>query len=181
MLFVGVCAVRKGLHFALEAWSRSPASEHGTFLIAGDFLPAYAAHLERELAHPSVRVLGHRNDAAELMASSDILVLPSLEEGSALVTAEAIASGCVPLVSNATSGVCIHDVNSLVHRVADVDSLTAHITAVYESRDLLERLRTGCLRSASEITWRAAGVRLLDVYRDVVETAREGDMLSVAV
>ncbi len=30
MLFVGVCAVRKGLHFALEAWLKSPASRDGT-------------------------------------------------------------------------------------------------------------------------------------------------------
>jgi glycosyltransferase involved in cell wall biosynthesis len=181
MLFVGVCAVRKGVHFALEAWLQSPASEHGTFLIAGDFLPAYAACLQRELAHPSVRVLGHRDDVPELMARSDILVLPSLEEGSALVTAEAIASGCVPLVSSATSGVCVNGENSLVHEVADVEGLTSHITTVYESPDLLEQLREGCKRTAGEITWRDAGVRLLDVYRDVVAAAREGDTFSVAV
>ena len=32
MLFVGVCAVRKGVHYALEAWLKSPACEEGTFL-----------------------------------------------------------------------------------------------------------------------------------------------------
>ena len=36
MLFVGVAAVRKGLHYALEAWLRSPAHEHGVFVIAGE-------------------------------------------------------------------------------------------------------------------------------------------------
>ena len=89
VLFAGVCAVRKGLHYALEAWLRSPASEDGTFLIAGEFLPAYQEKLASMLAHPSVKVLGHRNDVPELMRQSDILVLPSLEEGSALVTSEA--------------------------------------------------------------------------------------------
>ena len=39
-LFVGVCAVRKGLHFGLEAWLQSPASRTGRFLIAGEFLPS---------------------------------------------------------------------------------------------------------------------------------------------
>ena len=29
VLFVGVCALRKGVHFALEAWLRSPASASG--------------------------------------------------------------------------------------------------------------------------------------------------------
>jgi hypothetical protein len=33
-----VCAVRKGVHYALEAWLQSPACQDGTFLIAGKFL-----------------------------------------------------------------------------------------------------------------------------------------------
>jgi len=45
MLFVGVCAVRKGVHYALEAWLQSPAHREGTFMIAGEFLPAYAEKL----------------------------------------------------------------------------------------------------------------------------------------
>ena len=99
MIFVGVCAVRKGLHYALEAWLRSPASKDGTFLIAGEFLPAYQEKLASMLAHPSVKVLGHRNDVPELMRKSDILVLPSIEEGIGLVITEAMGSGCVPLAS----------------------------------------------------------------------------------
>jgi len=79
IIFVGVCAVRKGLHFALEAWLNSPASQTGTFRIAGSFLPAYARYLAPMLSHPSVQVLGHRNDVPELMRKSDILVLPSIE------------------------------------------------------------------------------------------------------
>ena len=58
------------------------------------------------LAHPSVRVLGQRNDVPELMRQSDIFVLPSIEEGSALVTSEARGSGCVLLVSDAAGAVC---------------------------------------------------------------------------
>ena len=63
MIFVGVCAVRKGLHFALEAWLNSPACRNGTFLIAGSFIPAYEEKLRSMLSHPSVKVLGHREDA----------------------------------------------------------------------------------------------------------------------
>ena len=97
VLFVGVCAVRKGLHFALEAWLRSEASRYGMFSIAGDFLPAYKNRLSTMLAHPSVRVLGQRRDIPELMRRSDILVLPSIEEGFGLVVAEAAsAAGAYP-------------------------------------------------------------------------------------
>jgi glycosyltransferase involved in cell wall biosynthesis len=168
MLFAGVCAVRKGVHFALEAWLNSTASRDGTFLIAGGFLETYASKLSSMLSHPSVKVLGHRNDVAELMHRSDLLVLPSIEEGFGLVIAEARGSGCVPLASNACTEICQHMKNGLVHQVGDVQALTEHITMLHEDRALLERLRAASISTLHEITWTAAGVRLLQVYRDVI-------------
>ena len=172
MLFVGGCAPRKGLHYALEAWLRSPASRTGKFLIAGAFVPGYAEKLSSMLAHPSVEVLGHRSDAPELMRKSDLLVLPSIEEGSALVTSEARASGCVLMVSDAAGAICEHLVNALVHRAGDVDQLTAHITLLDTNRDLMKRLRNASLNTADEITWKAAGRRLLAAYRETIAAWR---------
>jgi D-inositol-3-phosphate glycosyltransferase len=167
MLFVGVCAVRKGLHFALDAWLRSPAHHNGIFLIAGDFLPAYREKLAAQLAHPSVKVLGHRDDVPELMRNSDILVLPSIEEGFGLVCTEAMGSGCVPLVSEACTEICEHMGNALIHRVGDVDTLAQHITRIQENRSLLLTLRAAGLRTAPTITWTEAAKRLLTIYRQV--------------
>jgi glycosyltransferase involved in cell wall biosynthesis len=180
MLFVGVCAVRKGVHYALEAWLKSSASKEGTFLIAGEFLPAYREKLASMLSHPSVKVLGHRNDVPELMRNSDILVLPSIEEGSALVTSEARAGGCVLLVSENTGATCRHMENALVHSVGDVAALTQHLTMLHEDRALLQRLRAASLATASELTWGAAGVKLLDVYRETIAAYRAGALRETA-
>jgi glycosyltransferase involved in cell wall biosynthesis len=169
MISVGVCAVRKGLHFALEAWLKSPASQQGTFLIAGEFLPAYRQKLAPMLAHPSVKVLGHRTDVPELVRHSDILVLPSIEEGFGLVCTEAMGSGCVPLVSDACTDICKHMENGMIHHVGDVAALTQQITMLHEDRALLEKLRTASLSAVPEITWNAAGVKLLQVYREVID------------
>lgn len=168
MLFVGVCAVRKGVHFALEAWLKSPASREGSFLIAGEFLPAYADKLRPMLSHPSVTVLGHRKDVPELMRNSDILVLPSIEEGFGLVCTEAMGSGCVPLVSEACTDLCRHMENALVHRIGDVASLAEHITLLHEDRQLWQDLRAAGLQFAPTITWTAAGAQLLEVYRQTI-------------
>lgn len=169
MIFAGDCAVRKGVHFALEAWLKSPAHQKGQFLIAGGFLPAYAEKLSSMLSHPSVRVLGHRNDVPDLMRKSDILVLPSIEEGFGLVCVEAIGSGAVPLVSAACTDVCKHMENALVHPIGDVELLAKQITMLDADRNLLAKLRAACLRIAPELTWTAAGERLLRVYQDVLE------------
>jgi glycosyltransferase involved in cell wall biosynthesis len=168
MLFVGVCAVRKGVHFALEAWLKSPASKDGTFLIAGEFLPAYEEKLAAMLAHPSVKVLGHRNDVPDLVRKSDILVLPSIEEGFGLVITEAMGSGCVPLASEACTEICDHMKTGLMHRIGDVEALTQHITLLHQDRALLAKLRTACLEVAPSITWTAAGQILQDAYRQTI-------------
>jgi glycosyltransferase involved in cell wall biosynthesis len=168
MISVGVCAVRKGLHYALEAWLNSPASRNGTFLIAGEFLPAYAEKLSSMLSHPSVKVLGHRNDVPELMRKSDMMVLASIEEGFGLVCTEAMGSGCVPLVSDACTDICKHMDNALVHHVGDVKALTEHITMLDQDRALLDKLRDKGLNTAPSVTWNASGEKLLQVYRDIV-------------
>ena len=174
MIFVGVCAVRKGVHYALEAWLRSPASKDGTFLIAGEFLPAYQEKLAPMLAHPSVKVLGHRNDVPELMRKSDILVLPSIEEGFGLVITEAMGSGCVPLASEACTEICGHMKTGLMHRVGDVEALTQHITMLHEDRALLEKLARRVSRSCSWSHMDCRGQMLLDVYRETIAAHRAG-------
>ncbi len=170
LLFVGVCAVRKGVHVALEAWLRSPASASGTFTIVGGFLPAYRDKLSGLLEHPSVRVLGHRDDVPELMRRHDALVLPSIEEGSPLVCMEALGSGCVPLVSEACAEVAVNG-NALVHPVGDVETLSEQITALSQRPELLARLRAACLEVAPQFTWESAGRRLLGVYERVAAGA----------
>jgi glycosyltransferase involved in cell wall biosynthesis len=180
MLFAGGCAPRKGLHYALEAWLRSDAHRTGHFLVAGEFIPGYGEKLAQMLAHPSVRVLGHRKDVPELMRSSDIFVLPTIEEGSALVTSEARGSGCVLLVSEASGAVCKHMENALVHRVGDVDALTEHITTLNHDRRLLADLRSASLRTVDQVTWAAAGRRLLQVYRETISMYRDRSVCETA-
>jgi glycosyltransferase involved in cell wall biosynthesis len=170
-VFVGVCAVRKGLHFALEAWLRSPASREGKLRIAGAFVPDYQAKLAPLLAHPSVEVLGHSDDGPALMRSSDILILPSIEEGYGLVCAEAMASGCVPLASDACTDDVRHGDTGLVHAVGDTDALYTQLSALHEDREQLHDLRARCLAAAPEHTWTQAGVRLVTAYEEAISRA----------
>lgn len=171
MLFVGGCAPRKGLHYALEAWLHSTAHKNGTFIIAGEFIPGYAEKLSTMLTHPSVRILGYRKDVAQLMRQSDLFVLPTIEEGSALVTSEARGSGCVLLVSEAAGAICEHMANALVHPVGDIKVLSQHISLLSDDRPLLERLRLASLSTAHELTWASAGRRLLAVYNEILNRA----------
>lgn len=172
VLFAAGCAPRKGLHYALEAWLESNACHDGEFLVVGDFIPGYAEKLSSQLSHPSVRLLGYRKDLADVMRASDVMVLSSIEEGSALVTYDARGAGCVLLVSDSTGAVCEHEKNALVHRTGDVATLASHFSRLHEDRALLARLRAASLETADELTWAAAGRKMLDAYRKIVDRHR---------
>jgi glycosyltransferase involved in cell wall biosynthesis len=164
MIHVGACEPRKGLHYALQAWLDSGAARRGTFIICGGFIPGYAEKLRTLLDHPSVQVLGHRNDIPELMQSSDLFVLSSVEEGSALVTYEAKGAGCVLMVSDGAGAVCKHGVDAMLHPMRDVDTLASQIRLLDQDRDLLRRLRTASIASSTTLRWENAGARLAEIY-----------------
>lgn len=172
-IFVGVDAVRKGLHLAMEAWLASPAKQDGVFQIAGNLESEFKSRFAAELADPSIVQLGHRLDVPQLMQQADILLMPSIEEGFALVCAEAIGAGCVPLASTACTEMCRQGENALVHAVGDMAALRQQITEVYTNRALLARLRAGALESRLGWTWDAAGCALRVAYEQAVQQHRE--------
>lgn len=172
MLFAGQGAVRKGVHFAIEAWRSSSGPKVGIFNIAGSFIPEYRNYVGR-LANGdrSIVFLGHRQDIAELMRDADVFILPSLEEGSPLVCAEAMASGCVNLVSDVCTDVCQHMENALVHRAGDISTLGQHISLVRRDENLLSQLKQGALRGRGQFTWSSAGRSLLRAYEKATQSS----------
>jgi glycosyltransferase involved in cell wall biosynthesis len=170
-LFAARCEPRKGLHYALKAWLASEASKTGKLHICGVYSPNYREILEDQLRHPSIVDHGFTEDIPSMMRRCDALILPSIEEGSALVTYEARACGCVLLVSDATGAPCTHMETGLVHRPGDVETLRQHIDLVASDRKLLAELRRKSLEAAHEVTWEHAGTLLEKAYRDALATA----------
>jgi glycosyltransferase involved in cell wall biosynthesis len=162
--FVGRGEPRKGLHLALRAWLDSGAADGGRFVVAGSVEPGYRELLAPLLAHESVEELGHVDDPAAVMRRSDVLVLPSLEEGSALVTYEARACGCVLAVSDRAGAPCSDGRDGLLHAAGDEDALARQLRALAEEPGLLARLRAASLAGAPELTWARAGAALADAY-----------------
>jgi glycosyltransferase involved in cell wall biosynthesis len=172
-IFVGRAEPRKGVHHALRAWIDSGAGERGRFVLCGDFVPGYREALGALLDHPSVEALGYVDDVAGLMRSADLFVLASVEEGSALVTYEAQASGCVPLVSDATGARVVHRRDGLVHRAGDSGMLAEHMALVDRDRELLARLRAGTLAAIPGLTWERGAEELIGVYERCLGGERE--------
>ena len=89
-----------------------------------------------------VHLLGHRDDVPDLLAASDVFVLPSLYEGTAGAALEALAMGRVVVASDlpGLEGVLEHERNALLIPSGDVGALAAAIRRALRDRPLVERL-----------------------------------------
>jgi glycosyltransferase involved in cell wall biosynthesis len=98
------------------------------------------------------------------MRESDVFVFPSIEEGSALVTYEAQACGCVLVISEATGARCRDGVDGYVHVPGDVAMLTEQLRRLHRDPELLARFRAATLARTDDLTWEAAAQELVRIY-----------------
>ena len=120
-LFAGGITQRKGIKYLLEAWER--VRRPGWRLQLLGALPENPGPLAGLL--DQVELLG-RVGHAEMparMAAADVFVFPSLFEGSAVVTYEALACGLPSVVTPAAGSVVRDGVEGFVVAPRDVDRL----------------------------------------------------------
>jgi glycosyltransferase involved in cell wall biosynthesis len=135
VLFAGEVGLRKGaldLLFALEELgpSKVEARFAGRIALKSDALARF---------HPVAQFLGPvpRTSMAQLYAWADVFVLPSICEGSATVTYEALLSG-LPVICTANTGSIVQDgIEGFIVKVRDPASLVERLGRYIEDEGLL--------------------------------------------
>jgi glycosyltransferase involved in cell wall biosynthesis len=174
---VGVVArlqPEKGVANFLKAAARvAPRFPEAHFVVAGDGplreeLVALAANLG---LRDRIHFLGFRSDASALMGTLDVLVVPSLTEGSPLVTLEAMAAG-VPVVASAVGGIPdqVRDgKEGLLVPPGDTGAMDDAIVALLRDPARARSLgEAGRRRVTTEFSHAAMVRRIEDVYRDIL-------------
>jgi alpha-maltose-1-phosphate synthase len=150
-LFAGGITQRKGIKYLLEAWARIRRPGWKLQLLGA--LPENRGPLMPLLDH--VELLG-RVAHAEMparMAAADVFVFPSLFEGSAVVTYEALACG-LPSVVTAEAGSVIRDgIEGYVVRPRDVDALSRRMEQLGNTPQLRARMSAAARSRALEFDW----------------------------
>lgn len=89
---------------ALSVWaSRSGVQIKGTIVGEGPFLDTLRQLLQQYRLAENVELLPGNSDVPALLRQSDVLLLPSNNEGLALVCYEAIEQGCIPIATDVGS------------------------------------------------------------------------------
>lgn len=107
-IFVGTICVRKGIHLLLDAWQK--AEVKAKLKIVGKIDPPVEDLVKGYLArNTNIEHIDYVNDLKPIYKNADLFILPSLEEGSPLVTYLALGASLPVIVSPMGAGGVIED------------------------------------------------------------------------
>jgi glycosyltransferase involved in cell wall biosynthesis len=168
VLFAGEVGLRKGVPYLLEALhslgpDRVESRFAGNVAIAASKLEPY-----RDVA----TFLGRApySSMAELYRWADVFVLPSICEGSAIVTYEALAAGIPVICTPNTGSIVRHGVDGFIVPIRDADAIANRLDYLrafpLPAIDSPEDTRTPAIK----FTLEAYGNRLLEAIKTTKQT-----------
>ncbi|NJM19757.1 MAG: glycosyltransferase family 4 protein [Richelia sp. SL_2_1] len=134
ILFAGTVNLRKGIPYLLEALRKLKGEIPFICKIAGSI----EIKSQRVAEYSSLcDFLGRvpRSQMAELYAWADVFVLPSICEGSAMVTYEAL-SWALPVITTPNSGSIVRNgINGFIVPIRDSEAITEKLINIYEYKN----------------------------------------------
>jgi glycosyltransferase involved in cell wall biosynthesis len=164
-LFAGGISQRKGIKYLLEAWRA--IQRPGWKLQLLGRLPRDMIPLQRYLENVElVGSVSHAEMPAR-MAAADVFVFPSLFEGSAVVTYEALACG-LPIVVTPNAGSVVRDgIEGFVVPPRDVDALGTCMERLGNDPVLRAEMAGAARARARAFDWPRYHVALLDLVQEL--------------
>ena len=162
ILYVGTVGVRKGIVYLFQALELLKDSINFKCIVIGSleeqFEPVFNQykHLFTHIPRvPHTELIHYYNDVS-------VFVLPTLDEGMALVQLEAMACG-LPVIATTNSGAdsIIEDgENGFIVPIRDAEAIAEKIEIVYRDKQLLKTMSIKAANKAKTFTWDNYGVKL---------------------
>ena len=154
VLFVGGVSVRKGFQYLIDAFDKLD-SENKNLMVVGGIEPALRETVSRLRSRSNVTFTGHlpQPRLKDVMSSSHVLVLPSVEEGLALVQAQAMACGC-PVVSSKNTGgadLFTDGVEGFITSIRNSDAIAHRLQKLADDPHLQEKMSAAALQRVQSV------------------------------
>ena len=152
-LFVGRVGPRKGVHYLLQAWHELKFPDTELVLVGiNEFPQGWLDRYTENIRH--ISSLPHAS-LNQYYTSANVLVLPSLVEGLALVQLEAMACG-IPLITTPNAGgsdIVTDGVEGFIVPIRDVEALKEKLEWCYQHPLDLAEMGRAARRKAEQLTW----------------------------
>jgi len=173
VLFAGAMSLRKGIPYLLRAY-RAVQHPRKSLSFAGAVSGELVAKMRSLGLWPDdVRLLGHlaQPDLRDAMSRSHVMVLPSIEEGLALVQAQAMACGC-PVIGTPNTGaedLFVDGEEGCIVPARDSDALADRLQRLADRPEWRAQLS---LRARAKVQraggWRDYGDQAMTLYRELI-------------
>lgn len=167
-LFVGRINPGKGVHYLIEAFGRLKLPKSQLLIVGRVDDAAYGRYLETLVEQYKVNVtfLGHlpQTDLWHIYQQSDLFVLPTLSEGSAMVVYEAMAAGLPILTTNHAGSVVADGEEGFIVPIRNSEAMEEKMHLLFKRTDLRQAMGKQSRLRVQDFSWEKYGQRLLSVY-----------------
>lgn len=173
VLFVGGLSLRKGVPYLLQAFEQVQHPRK-TLTLAGSASAEFLSFLrQRGLWRDTYRVLGHvpQPELKDLMSASHVMVLPSIEEGLAMVQAQAMACGC-PVIATGHTGaedLFTDGQEGYITPIRDSQAIAAKLQTLADNPEQRHRMGQAALNRVKQTGgWRDYGLQAMALYKGLM-------------
>jgi len=175
VLYVGQISYRKGLRYAIDAFNRldHPNKE---FIIVGP--QTVVTGLEKTTIPAEVKFTGvlKGEDLKNQYRQASCFILPSLEEGLALVQGEALSFGLPLLITTNTGGADLitDGVEGFIVPPCDTDALYDRLKQLADDPALMARMSVEAAATAKRLgSWDVAAAKLVEQIEKLLEAKKQ--------
>lgn len=173
VLFVGGMSLRKGVQYLVQAYNKLDHPAKSLTFVGAPSQELIALLAARGLWPADARVLGHmpQTELKGLMSRSHVMVLPSIEEGLAMVQAQSMACAC-PVIASRNTGA--EDLFSdgqegFIVAVREVDALAERLQQLADQPDLRAAMGQRSLQRVQGLGgWSDYGQNAMRIYGEML-------------
>jgi glycosyltransferase involved in cell wall biosynthesis len=181
VICVAQVSTRKGQIYLLEAW-RKLALPDAELLLIGPMAHDMGKTMRRFAGSFKYIPGVSHNRLREFYAQSDVFVLPSLEDGCAVVCGEAMACG-LPVITtfdNGASESIEGGRDGFVIPSRSSEAIAECLERLYRDRELLQEMsQTALAKAKTQLGWDTYAARLVEIYKTALTAGRKPEAEAV--
>lgn len=166
LLFVGNLQVRKGIKYLLEAWKEVNLKNSELWFVGevGDEVRKVVNIFKDE--YSNIKFLGRIKDPSSIYRKASAFVFPSLDEGSAKVTYEAMASG-LPCIFTKNTGAIADNESAILVPPRSTKAIARSIKLLYDNVELRNLMGKKARSYIKKYTWELYQSNLIKAYKKI--------------
>lgn len=176
LIFVGQISLQKGILYLLNAWQqlKLPATEAELVLVGNLSAECRAQVLKIAGQNKSINLVGPVPHAKikTYLAQGNAFVLPSLQEGLAMVLGEAMAAG-LPIIATTHTGaqeLITHGTEGFLVPPCDPEALAGYIQTLFLQPELAAKMGNLAQKKAQTWSWADYGLAMAEEYKKILTT-----------